>query len=99
MSCEVNDFNDGQSIYDKVMYGGMGYGSICFPSNLSDYFYLLAFPPFYVFLDQKRKGFPNIQKILVCFILTCFLYFPGLIYALSTMNETMNEAAANSTSN
>ena len=24
----------------------------------------------------------NINKIIECFILTCFLYFPGLIYAM-----------------
>ena len=90
MSCSVNDFNE-QSIYDKVMYGGFGYGSICLPANFSDYLVMIAFPPLYVFLDQKRKGFPNIQKILISFILTCFLYFPGLIYALNIMNETMNE--------
>lgn len=86
MACAAHDFNE-QTIYDKVMYGGFGYGSICLPENMSDYLVMLAFPPLYVFLDQKRKGFKNIQKIITCFLLTCFLYFPGLIYALQVMNN------------
>ena len=24
------------SLYDKFMYGGMGYGSICMPNNITD---------------------------------------------------------------
>ena len=43
---------------------------------------MIAFPPLYVFIHQKRKNFKDIQKIIVCFILTCCMYFPGLIYAM-----------------
>ena len=45
------------------MHGGFGYGSICLPANLSDYLCMIAFPPLYVFIDQKRKKFKNIDEL------------------------------------
>lgn len=81
MSCEAMDFSE-QTLFDKILYGGIGYGTICIPKDLPNYLFMIAFPPLYVFLHQKRKGFKDIQKIIVCFILTCCMYFPGLIYAM-----------------
>ena len=82
MSCDAIDFSE-QTLFDKIMYGGLGYGTICIPKDLPDYLYMIAFPPLYAFIHQKRKNFEDIQKIIVCFLLTCCMYFPGLIYAMS----------------
>jgi uncharacterized membrane protein YqaE (UPF0057 family) len=90
MSCEAVDFNE-QSIYDKAMYGGIGYGAICVPKDLGDYLLLIAFPPAYVFRHQYRRDFKNIEKILVCFLLTCCFYFPGLIYGLNLLMNSHDE--------
>lgn len=79
--CEAVNFAE-QTLMDKIMYGGLGYGTICLPKDLGDYFYMIAFPPLYAFINQKRNGFKNMNKIIECFILTCFMYFPGLIYAM-----------------
>ena len=86
MSCEAVDFNN-QSLMDKIMYGGLGYGTICLPKNLSDYILMIAFPPAYIFRHQMRRNFRNIEKILVCFLLTCCMYFPGLIYAMNVIEN------------
>ena len=80
-TCEVVDFAE-QTLFDKIMYGGLGYGTICIPKDLPDYLFMIAFPPLYAFIHQKRRDFKNIHKIIECFILTCFMYFPGLIYAM-----------------
>jgi uncharacterized membrane protein YqaE (UPF0057 family) len=94
MSCETVDFNK-QSFFDKAMYGGLGYGTVCVPKNLPDYLIMIAFPPAYVFRHQMRRDFKNIEKILVCFILTCCLYFPGLIYAMNLIaNSDASEEVA-----
>jgi uncharacterized membrane protein YqaE (UPF0057 family) len=80
--CAVTNF-DNQSQMNKMMNGGILYGSICFPSNLPKYIFLVVFPPMYFIIDQFEKGFPRIDKIIISFVLTAFFYFPGLIYALN----------------
>lgn len=81
----VTNLNE-QSIYDKVIDGGIGYGSICLPSNIFRYIIMIIFPPLAVFLDEWDKGFKRIDKIIVNFILTAFFYFPGLIHALAIVD-------------
>jgi uncharacterized membrane protein YqaE (UPF0057 family) len=46
---------------------------------------IIIFPPFAVWLDQHEQNYPDILKIMYCFILTALLYFPGLLYAISTV--------------
>lgn len=74
------------SLYDKMMYGGMAYGSFCVPKQLTSYIILIVFPPLYVFIDEMNNGFKRVDRIIICFILTSFFYFPGLIYGLSRLN-------------
>lgn len=78
-----------RSLYDKFMYGGMGYGSICMPNNITDTLIIILFPPLWVILHQyskykKSKNFNDIdiRQVMISFILTSFFYFPGFIYAL-----------------
>ena len=78
----VTNLNE-QSIYDKVIDGGIGYGSICLPTNIFRYLIMIIFPPLAVFLDEWKRGFKRIDKIIINFILTAFFYFPGLIHALA----------------
>ena len=80
--CEVTNF-DNQNQMDKMMNGGILYGTICFPKNMPKYIFLVVFPPMYFIIDQYEKGFPRIDKIIISFILTTFFYFPGLIYGLN----------------
>ena len=46
-------------------------------------FVTILFPPFGVFLARGINGF---MYIIICCILTCFFYFPRLIYAFAVMN-------------
>lgn len=82
--CPITDF-DNQSLFDKVLDGGIGYGSICFPPETGNYILLILFPPLYVFVQQWNSGFDRIDRILVNFLLTSFFYFPGLLHALSLL--------------
>ena len=47
-------------------------------------FMIILFPPYGLFL---AKGISSIQQILVASVLTMMLYFPGVIYALSVIDE------------
>ena len=82
--CPVTNFDD-QSTYDKFMDGGLGYGSICFPAALPKILIMIIFPPLAVFLEQYKRGFPRVDKIVLNFVLTACFYFPGLLHALSEL--------------
>jgi uncharacterized membrane protein YqaE (UPF0057 family) len=62
---------------------------ICIPSVLGPMAVCFIFPPAFVFLHEMRKDppFKNGHNIFVSIILTCFLYFPGLIHGLSLMRS------------
>lgn len=85
--CQVTDF-DNQSQMDKMMNGGILYGTICYPSNFPKYIFMIVFPPLYFIIDQYEKGFPRVDKIIISFVLTAMFYFPGLIYAIQDLNES-----------
>lgn len=76
---------DNQSPVDKMMDGGIMYGTICFPKELSKYILMIIFPPLYFIVEQYKQGFPRIDKIIVSFILTSLFYFPGLLHALNEL--------------
>ena len=72
--------------FERMMYGGFGYGKICVPAGLGQLILTILFPPAGVFYEEYISGFKNITRIVMNFILTAFFYFPGLIHALSGMN-------------
>ncbi len=72
--------------FERLMYGGFGYGKICVPKGLPQLILTILFPPAGVFYEEYKAGFPNVTRIVMNFILTALFYFPGLIHALSGMN-------------
>jgi uncharacterized membrane protein YqaE (UPF0057 family) len=91
--------NDNWTFYDKIVYGGLGYGNICLPSHLFDIIITVIFPPFGLILSKLdfKSSFPyihwktfdlvmeNLSSIVKCFLLTMCFYVPGLIYALNLL--------------
>ena len=71
------------STFDKLMYGGFGFGPICFPVYIPRLIIAVIFPPLAVFLEEMAKGFQDISRIIINIILTSLFYFPGLIHALT----------------
>jgi uncharacterized membrane protein YqaE (UPF0057 family) len=85
-SCGLTNDMDNVSLYNKMMYGGLGYGTFCIPKELPNYIIAIVFPPLSVFVQQMKTGFKRVDKIIICFILTSFFYFPGLLYALNDLS-------------
>jgi uncharacterized membrane protein YqaE (UPF0057 family) len=90
---------DNWTFFDKVMYGGLGYGNVCLPAHLFDIILTVIFPPLGLILSRLdfQDNFPyihwntldkiieDISIIIKCFLLTMFFYVPGLIYALNLL--------------
>lgn len=62
--------------------GGFGFGKLCLDREFTRLILMFIFPPFYVFLSEKDRGFTNKGAIIMNFILTSVFYIPGLIHAL-----------------
>jgi uncharacterized membrane protein YqaE (UPF0057 family) len=91
--------NNNWSFYDKLVYGGLGYGNICLPAHLFDIIFTVIFPPLglilsrldfsntfpYIHWNTLTKVINDIGIIMKCFFLTMFFYVPGLIYALNSL--------------
>ena len=84
------------TLYDRVMFGGLGYGTFCLPTNLFRVIFTVIFPPLGVIFKYLTSEFPyvnfhdlfeNLNEIIYVFILTAMFYIPRLIYALSTINN------------
>tara|TARA_Y100000389_G_scaffold188576_2_gene211340 strand:- start:456 stop:794 length:339 start_codon:yes stop_codon:yes gene_type:complete len=93
---EVKIDNYDYGFYDRIMYGGLGYGTFCLPTNLFRIIFTVIFPPLGVMFDYLIGEFPyvnfkklieNLNEIIYVFILTAMFYIPGLIYALMTINK------------
>lgn len=78
------------STFDKLMYGGFGFGPICFPSYILKLVVAIVFPPLAVFLDEMNRGFRDISRIIISIVLTSFFYFPGLLHAISIVMNCRN---------
>jgi uncharacterized membrane protein YqaE (UPF0057 family) len=94
------------TLFDKVMYGGLGYGAFCIPTNFFKVLFTVLFPPLgevinivgefviqdfpYVTYDVIKAIVTNLNRIIYSFILTSLFYIPGLIYTLSNINCDRN---------
>ncbi len=90
---------DEWTFYDKLIYGGLGYGNICLPTHFFDVIMTVIFPPLGMILSKMDflDYFPyinwatldrvidGINEIINCFFLTMCFYVPGLIYALNSL--------------
>ena len=95
------------TLFDRFLYGGLGHGYFCFPTNLVRILMTVIFPPLatilkylkvsttfpYITLETINNLLRNIDDIIYCFVLTAMFYVPGLIYGLSSLKcvETSGE--------
>lgn len=88
--------NGEYSLIDKILYGGLFNGFMILPTNIIKIIYTMVFPPLGIIIDSLIDEFPfidlnrmifDMDKIVYSIILTCFFYFPGLIFSLSHINN------------
>jgi uncharacterized membrane protein YqaE (UPF0057 family) len=95
------------TLFDRFLYGGLGHGYFCFPTNLVRIIFTVIFPPIGIILkhlhvsttfpyitgDTVKNLVANIDDIIYSFVLTAMFYIPGLIYGLSGLRcvETSDE--------
>ncbi len=95
-------YADDWTLFDKIMYGGLGYGAFCLPTNFFKVIFTVIFPPLgeiinivsdyvldkfpYITYDTVKQVFLNLRRIIYSFILTSLFYIPGLIYTLSNIS-------------
>jgi uncharacterized membrane protein YqaE (UPF0057 family) len=92
-----NILKDEYGLMDKILYGGLGYGYFCIPSDFFKVIFMTLFPPLGILIHYFGKmdtSFPfiswsNIKNILshmdefiYSFILTMLFYVPGLVYTI-----------------
>tara|TARA_B100000029_G_C17172550_1_gene813855 strand:+ start:349 stop:666 length:318 start_codon:yes stop_codon:yes gene_type:complete len=91
--------DDEWTLFDRFLYGGIGYGNFCLPTHLFRIIVTVIFPPLGIILKHLKLSavFPwitletiktlitNLDDILYSFILTTLFYIPGLIYSLSSI--------------
>ena len=72
---------------DKLLTGGLGYGKFCIPDEMPHIILAIVFPPFAIIWNYAMGNYDSfaefLKKFFMCFILTMFFYFPGLIYAIN----------------
>jgi uncharacterized membrane protein YqaE (UPF0057 family) len=89
------------TLFDKVMYGGLGYGAFCLPTNFFKVLFTVIFPPLgeviniaadfvldefpWVTYETLKVLLSNLKRIIYSFILTSLFYVPGLIYSLGNI--------------
>lgn len=95
------------TLFDKVMYGGLGYGAFCIPTNFFKVLFTVIFPPLgeminivgefvidqfpYITYDSLKAVIQNLNRIIYSFVLTSLFYIPGLIYTLSNITCDKNK--------
>lgn len=89
---EIKIDEDNFTLWDRFLYGGLGYSMITLPTNLFRVIATVLFPPLGVVMKYIVNDFPyidfaklilNLDEIIYVLILTTFFYIPGLIYSLS----------------
>jgi uncharacterized membrane protein YqaE (UPF0057 family) len=87
------------TLFDRFLYGGLGHGYLCFPTNLVRILFTVIFPPLgtilrylkispvfpYITMETLMNLLRNIDDIIYAFVLTALFYIPGLIYGLSSL--------------
>lgn len=87
------------TIYDKFLYGGIGYGYICLSTNIFKVLMSLIFPPFGIIIHhlQLEDTYPYITKdglanlvanlgdVALSIFLTFLFWIPGVIYSFQKM--------------
>ena len=87
------------TLFDRFLYGGLGHGYFCLPTNLIRIIFTVLFPPIatilkylkinqqfpYINVETFINLFNNIDDIIYSFVLTALFYIPGLIYGLSNL--------------
>ena len=100
---------DSWTLFDKIMYGGLGYGAFCLPSDFLKVIVAIIFPPLgeiiNIIEDKISDMFPyinwaciielfaNIQTIIYSFLLSTCFYIPGLLYTLTNIVNKQNNIA------
>ena len=94
--------NDGYTLFDKILYGGLGYGHYSLPTNIFKIILTVIFPPLGILITNIGKLDPNfpylttknllniiskIDEFILSFILTMLFYVPGLIYTLTKIKS------------
>lgn len=93
------------TMYDKFLYGGIGYGYICLPKNGLRVFLSIIFPPFAIILKhlQLSDNFPyitmdgllnlvnNFNDVVYAILLTFLFWVPGVVYALQQIKVLNSE--------
>ena len=91
------------TLVDKFMNGGIGYGKLCIPKILVDLILIIVFPPLYIITYQLENYFKtsnddnsttkritdniDITQIITSLVFTSCFYFPGFIHALHVMKN------------
>ena len=94
------------SLFDKIMYGGLGYGYFCMPTNIFKIIATVLFPPIgiiienvgklsnefpYIRLDNLKNIISKVNELIYSFVLTMLFYVPGLIYTLNKFKSNKRE--------
>lgn len=98
--------NNEYTLFDKAMYGGIGYGNFCMPTNFFKIIATVLFPPIGILIENVGKldgKFPyftyqnlknllfKIKEFIYSFVLTMMFYVPGLIYTLNKFKSNQTE--------
>jgi len=104
---EVNDkIENGEfTIYDKFLYGGIGYGYICLNKNTMRIILSVLFPPLAIILHHLNLSdeFPyitkeglanlvaNLHDVILSVLLTFLFWVPGVVYSLKKLRIVDNK--------
>jgi len=95
--------NGEYGLFDKILYGGLGYGYFCIPSDVFKWIFTGIFPPIGIFIHyfgKLSKKFPyitaqnlknlvsHIDEFIIAFLGTMLFYVPGLMYVINIFNKS-----------
>jgi uncharacterized membrane protein YqaE (UPF0057 family) len=104
---EINEkIENGEfTLYDKFLYGGIGYGYICMAKNAMRVILSVLFPPLGIILHhlELKDTYPyitkeglsnlvaNLHDVMFSVLLTFIFWVPGVIYSLKQIRALGNE--------